>query len=39
VVVRVRATDQAGHAQPEDARWNTMGYGNNAIQEAVIEVR
>jgi DMSO/TMAO reductase YedYZ molybdopterin-dependent catalytic subunit len=31
--LRVRATDLAGHSQPEQPQWNPLGYGNNAIQE------
>jgi DMSO/TMAO reductase YedYZ molybdopterin-dependent catalytic subunit len=36
--VRARATDMAGRTQPEVAEWNRLGYGNNAIQEIVIDV-
>ncbi len=30
--MRARATDQAGHTQPERTEWNSLGYGNNSIQ-------
>ena len=38
VVLRARATDLAGRTQPEQAEWNRLGYGNNAIQEVPIQV-
>ena len=28
--LRARATDAAGHTQPEVPPWNRLGYGNNA---------
>lgn len=34
--LRTRATDAAGNAQPEVARWNRLGYGNNAVREVAI---
>jgi DMSO/TMAO reductase YedYZ molybdopterin-dependent catalytic subunit len=34
--MRARATDQAGHIQPERAEWNSHGYGNNSIQRISI---
>ena len=37
-VLRARATDLAGRAQPERAEWNRLGYGNNAIQSVPIRV-
>ena len=37
-VLRVRATDEHGHVQPDAAEWNTLGYGNNSIQQVVVEV-
>jgi DMSO/TMAO reductase YedYZ molybdopterin-dependent catalytic subunit len=37
--VRARATDLAERTQPEQARWNRLGYGNNAIQEVSVHVR
>jgi DMSO/TMAO reductase YedYZ molybdopterin-dependent catalytic subunit len=36
--VRVRATDAAGHVQPEVPPWNRLGYGNNAIEVVYIDV-
>jgi rhodanese-related sulfurtransferase/DMSO/TMAO reductase YedYZ molybdopterin-dependent catalytic subunit/glyoxylase-like metal-dependent hydrolase (beta-lactamase superfamily II) len=36
--VRARATDLAGHAQPEEPVWNRLGYGGNAIQQISIVV-
>ena len=36
--VRARATDQAGHTQPEQPGWNRFGYGNNAIHTISIAV-
>jgi len=38
LTIRARATDLAGRTQPEQAEWNRMGYGNNAIQEVPIRV-
>jgi DMSO/TMAO reductase YedYZ molybdopterin-dependent catalytic subunit len=38
VVLRARATDMAGRTQPEQAEWNRLGYGNNAIQEVHVQV-
>ena len=37
--LRARATDQAGHTQPEQPEWNRLGYGSNAIQEVPVRVR
>ena len=39
VVLRSRATDSTGTTQPDVAEWNQLGYGNNAIQSTIIEVR
>jgi DMSO/TMAO reductase YedYZ molybdopterin-dependent catalytic subunit len=36
--VRARATDAAGHTQPDRAEWNRLGYGNNSIQRVQIRV-
>ena len=36
--IRARATDVAGRTQPEEARWNRLGYGNNAIQEVSVHI-
>ncbi len=33
-----RATDTKGHRQPENARWNVLGYGNNGIREHAIVI-
>ena len=37
--VRARATDLAGRVQPDEPRWNRLGYGSNAIQTLTIHVR
>jgi DMSO/TMAO reductase YedYZ molybdopterin-dependent catalytic subunit len=37
--VRARATDTAGHTQPERASPNAGGYGNNSIHEVRVNVR
>jgi len=37
--LRARATDAAGHAQPEVPPWNRLGYGNNAIEVVYVDVR
>ena len=37
--VRARATDTAGHTQPENAAPNPGGYGNNAIHEVRVDAR
>ncbi len=37
--VRARATDLAGHTQPEEQEWNRLGYGNNAIEEVLVRLR
>lgn len=39
VTVRARATDLAGRSQPERPRWNSLGYGNNAIHEVPLRCR
>jgi DMSO/TMAO reductase YedYZ molybdopterin-dependent catalytic subunit len=36
--VRARATDRAGHTQPDHAEWNRLGYGNNAVQEVAVRI-
>ena len=36
--IRARATDLAGHTQPGQPPWNRHGYGNNAIQEVLVQV-
>src|SRR3954469_4672355 len=37
--LRARATDGAGHVQPEVPPWNRLGYGNNAIEVIYVDVR
>jgi DMSO/TMAO reductase YedYZ molybdopterin-dependent catalytic subunit len=37
--IRARAHDLAGNCQPEQAEWNRLGYGNNAVQEVPVRVR
>ena len=37
--LRARATDAAGNVQPEVPPWNRLGYGNNAIEVAYVDVR
>jgi DMSO/TMAO reductase YedYZ molybdopterin-dependent catalytic subunit len=37
--LRARATDAAGHVQPEVPPWNRLGYGNNAIEVIYVDVR
>jgi DMSO/TMAO reductase YedYZ molybdopterin-dependent catalytic subunit len=37
--VRARATDASGDVQPEVPRWNRLGYGNNAVEVAIVDVR
>jgi DMSO/TMAO reductase YedYZ molybdopterin-dependent catalytic subunit len=36
--IRARATDLAGHTQPESPSWNRYGYGNNAVQTLSVRV-
>ncbi|MGC9196394.1 MAG: sulfite oxidase [Syntrophobacteraceae bacterium] len=33
-----RATDKNGNRQPETARWNVLGYGNNGYREHAVSV-
>lgn len=37
--LKARATDADGRIQPESARWNLLGYGNNGIQSVTVQVR
>jgi len=37
--VRARATDLAGRTQPDSPEWNRLGYGNNSVQELLVQVR
>jgi DMSO/TMAO reductase YedYZ molybdopterin-dependent catalytic subunit len=34
--VRARATDLAGHTQPDTPDWNALGYGANSVQTVAI---
>jgi DMSO/TMAO reductase YedYZ molybdopterin-dependent catalytic subunit/rhodanese-related sulfurtransferase len=36
--IRARATDLAGRTQPGQPQWNRHGYGNNAIQQVLVQV-
>ncbi len=36
--IKARATDGKGGRQPETARWNFLGYGNNGIDEHAVRV-
>ena len=36
--LRARATDAAGHVQPDVPPWNRLGYGNNAIEVQFVDV-
>jgi len=38
LTVRARATDMAGRTQPDTAEWNSLGYGNNAVQQVTIAI-
>ena len=38
LTLRARATDLAGRTQPEQAEWNRLGYGNNAIQQVPVRI-
>jgi DMSO/TMAO reductase YedYZ molybdopterin-dependent catalytic subunit len=35
--LRARATDAAGHVQPDVPPWNRLGYGNNAIEVLFVD--
>lgn len=37
-VLRARAIDAKGNVQPDLARWNRLGYGNNGVQPVIVEV-
>ena len=37
--LRARATDLAGRTQPEQPRWNRLGYGGNAVQNVPLLIR
>jgi DMSO/TMAO reductase YedYZ molybdopterin-dependent catalytic subunit len=36
--LRARATDAAGHTQPDVPPWNRLGYGNNAVEIRYVDV-
>jgi DMSO/TMAO reductase YedYZ molybdopterin-dependent catalytic subunit len=36
--LRARATDAAGHTQPDVPPWNRLGYGNNAVEVQYVDV-
>jgi sulfite oxidase len=36
--IKSRAVDSQGRQQPETARWNFLGYGNNGIDEHAVRV-
>jgi DMSO/TMAO reductase YedYZ molybdopterin-dependent catalytic subunit len=36
--IRARATDLAGRTQPQAPQWNRHGYGNNAIQDVLVQI-
>ena len=36
--IKARATDAQGRRQPETARWNFLGYGNNGVDEHAVRV-
>ena len=38
-VIRVRATDEKGHVQPYQAKWNFRGLGNNSVHQVPVEVK
>jgi DMSO/TMAO reductase YedYZ molybdopterin-dependent catalytic subunit len=37
--IRARASDSTGATQPDQPAWNKLGYGNNAVQVHLVEVR
>src|SRR4051794_17200695 len=37
--LRARATDADGGVQPDVPAWNRLGYGNNAVETVVVDVR
>jgi DMSO/TMAO reductase YedYZ molybdopterin-dependent catalytic subunit len=36
--VQARATDSAGHTQPDQPEWNPFGYGSNSVHTVSIDV-
>ena len=39
LVLRSRASDSTGAAQPDVPAWNRLGYGNNAVRAVVLDVK
>lgn len=39
VTLRARATDLAGHTQPDEPERNTKGYGGNAVERVTVRCR
>ena len=39
VTLRARATDLAGHTQPDEPEQNIKGYGGNAVERVVVRCR
>ena len=39
ILISARATDMASRTQPDSSDWNRLGYGNNAIQKVLVDVR
>lgn len=37
--IRARASDSSGATQPDRPAWNKLGYGNNAVQVCLVDVR
>ncbi|MGH8765967.1 MAG: molybdopterin-dependent oxidoreductase, partial [Burkholderiales bacterium] len=38
-LLRCRATDEAGHAQPLEPAWDVTGFGNNSVQTVEVTVQ
>ena len=38
LTLHVRATDQAGQTQPQQAEWNRLGYGNNQLHTVAVDI-
>ena len=38
VTIRCKAADAAGQAQPDQADWNRLGYGNNSVHTVTVRV-
>jgi DMSO/TMAO reductase YedYZ molybdopterin-dependent catalytic subunit len=39
VTLRARATDRAGHTQPDQPERNTKGYGGNSVERMIVRCR